>query len=171
MARGRTFVRTGKKIDFKQWDGIPGLIAEVTGTSTTLAGALSFTTPATLLRFRGYVGAMFDETMQAGDQMDLVFGLAIISTDAFNAGPGGVPDPASEPEFPWIWWKGMRLDAFSASAQNAYGSTNQRYEMDSKAMRKIKPGETVVMVTQVAGAIGAPVTLLDIGQIRVLIGT
>jgi len=171
MPRPRLPRGGGKKIDFKQWGSITGLIAELSANQTTISGSLAFTVPATILRFRGYVAAMFDESMQAGDQLILTFGLGLFSTDAVALGATAMPEPANEPEFPWIWWKEMRLDAFAAAAVSTYGSTNQRYEVDSRAMRKVKPGESFAFVVQATGAQGAPVTLVDIGQTRVLIGT
>ena len=175
MARGRPYRSGGRKIDFKQWNAAPGLISSIGSDATILGGGLAFTFPATLLRFRGYVSAMLDETQQVGDLIVVTFGLAIITSDAFTAGSGSVPDPATEPEFPWIWWKEMRLDSFAtlttAIGPAGYGPASQRYEVDSKAMRKIKPGETLCMIIQTTNAAGAPATLLDIGQLRVLIGT
>ena len=173
MARSRTFARPGRKIDHKSWAAAPGLILESAVDGTNISGGLSFTIPATLLRFRGYVSAMFDETAQAGDLMVLTYGVCIISTDAFNVGATAVPDPADEPEFPWIWWGEMRLNSFGVltDTRTGWGPAAQRIEVDSKAMRKIKPGETVTTVIQRSNTAGAPVTLVDIGQLRMLIGT
>ena len=173
MPRSRTFTRPARKIDFKQWGAIPGLITSGSGDATLGGGGLSFAVPATILRFRGYWANMFDETAQANDQMNITFGLAIVSTDAFTLGSTALPDPADEPEFPWIWWGDMRLDSFGVltDTRTGWGPAAQRQEIDSKAMRKIKPGETVTYVLQRSNASGAPVTLTDVGQIRVLIGT
>jgi len=119
MAR-RVFTRPGKKIDFKQWDAIPSLSTEVSTDVTTLGGAISFAIPATILRARGYVQAIFDETQQAGDEIIFTAGLGIITTDNFDGGVTGVPDPAGEPEFPWLWWGQIKLEAFAAAAENVW---------------------------------------------------
>ena len=170
MARARQF--TGRKIDFKQWDTAPGLIAEVSTSGNSLSGSLAFTVPATILRWRGYVSAMFDETQQVGDQMIITAGALIAPTDTFAAGGGSFPDPATEPEYSWVWWKEFRLDAFVAAGHSGgWGPNAQRYELDSKAMRKIKPGESLGIVLERSNLTGAPNTLLDIGFLRVLIGT
>ncbi len=112
-----------------------------------------------------------DETKQVGDIFALVLGLGIVSTDAFNAGSGSLPDPSAEPEYPWLWWDEIRLEAFVAAGEEALGSTHQRIVLDTKAMRKISPGQTLVLVGQITTATGAPVTALDVGGIRVLFGT
>ena len=159
-----------RKIDYKQWDAAPGLITEISTAISFESGSLAFTIPATILRWRGYVSAMFDETVQAGDQAVLTFGVAIVSTDAVGS---ETPDPASEPSYPWIWWKEFRLDAFVASGapMGSWGPAAQRYELDSKAMRKIKPRESLLIIGQSTNVTGAPAILLEVGQLRVLIGT
>ncbi len=162
----------GKKIDFKQWDTVPSVFQEVTGASAIISGgSLGFLSPATILRCRGYVQSAFDETMQAGDTLKLVFGLGIISTDAFTLGTTAFPDPSGEPEYPWLWWGGMHLQAFAAAAVSSWGFSQQRLEVDTKAMRKISPGQSLFWVCEMSGAAGAPVTQLEFGQTRVLIGT
>ena len=171
MAR-RSFPSRARKIDFKQWFTIPGLLTEKSANAVFVGGSTAFALPATILRWRGHVAAMFDESMQAGDLMILTFALMIGSTDAFTLGSSAVPDPADEPDFPWVWWKQIRLDAFLAAGHGGgWGPPAQRYEVDSKAMRKMKPGESAGWVVQITSAAGAPVTLIDIGQMRILIGT
>jgi len=165
------FRRSAKTIDFKQWVAIPSLRQEFSSDNTFLGGSLAFNTPATILRMRGYVSAYFDETMQAGDLMKVGFGLGIVSSDAFAAGTGSVPDPSSEPEYPWLWWGTIQLEAFIAAGQQVWGTSAMRLEVDSKAMRKIKPGESLTWVAQGSGGAGSPVTVIDLGQTRVLIGT
>ena len=172
MARRHVMApRPGRRIDFKQWSSSPGLVLSTAGNSTFLSGSLGFTFPATLLRFRSSVTVAFDETKQIADQAIITFGLAILSTDAVVSGSGSVPDPGTETEYPWIWWKEFFLQSFIAAAAEEWGSTNRSAEVDSKAMRKIKPGESLVMVGEVSNSSGAPVIDLHIGQVRVLIGT
>ncbi len=169
--RRQVITRPGRKIDFKQWDAMPSLSAESSSSGTTLGGAISFTIPATILRIRGYCQASLDETKQAGDEMIVGFAVGIVSTDAFNLGVTAVPDPSSEPEYPWLWWGQVFLESFVAAAAEPWGISNQRLEVDSKAMRKVKPGETLCWVAQRNAVAGAPVTILTFGQTRVLIGT
>ena len=164
----------GRKIDFKQWDAISSL-TQTESTNVTFSGAvLSFLIPATLLRFRGWIGGNFSGTIAAGDVMRFTAALAILSTDAFSLGATAFPDPAGEPEYPWIWWGSMRLTTQVSSATKTgegWGIPQQRIEVDSKAMRRIKPGESLVWVGQSSEAAGAPTTEMSFGQTRVLIGT
>jgi len=173
MPHRRSFSRgEGRKIDFKSWDSIPGLSTSISTDSTVLAGGLAFTIPATILRWRGSVMAWLDASdKQVGDAGDLAFGLAIISSDAFAAGAGSVPDPISEPEYPWIWLGTMDIRVELTAATEAWGISAQRVDVDSKAMRKVKPGETACMIIQAAGVTGAPNINVEVAQTRVLIGT
>ncbi len=163
--------RPGKTIDYKQWFAIPFLRQE-SGTDGTLSGgAIGFLVPATILRMRGYVQVSLDATKQVDDRVLVTFGLAIMSTDAFLLGPTSFPDPADEPEFPWLWWAQMQLEAYVTAGEEAWGMTAQRLEVDSKAMRKVKPGQSLVWVAQKSDTAGAVVSNLVFGETRVLIGT
>ena len=169
--RGGGSRRFSKTIDFKQWTSIPTVRSTLTADSTLLGGSLAFAVPATILRVRGYVSGQFDSTKQVGDRIDLTWGFAVLSTDAVSAGPTVLPDPGDEPNYPWLWWMDMDLESHIAAGEEAWGTTAQRYEVDSKAMRKVKPGESLVGLVQARGAAGAPVTIVHFGETRVLIGT
>ncbi len=169
MARPR---RVGRKIDFKQWESIPRVLNESASDTIVSGGSIGFLIPATILRCRGRVWAQFDATMQVGDRMDLTFALGIISTDAFTLGATAFPDPAGEPEYPWLWWDQITLNSeLTAGHTGGFGPEAQMLEIDTKAMRKVKPGESLFFCWQQSGASGAPVTIVNQSLIRVLIGT
>jgi len=165
--------RGGRTIDYKEWAFMPFAdMSTITANGTTLsAGVLPFVRAATILRCRGFVQANFDETQQVGDRMILTWGLGIVSTDASIAGSASMPDPAGEAEYPWMWWNTLVLRSNLAAGINSWGSSNQRLDIDTKAMRRVKPGQSLVMVIEASGASGAPVTEVITSQIRVLIGT
>ena len=172
MARNTRGFR-GRKIDFKQWTAAPGLLGSITTDTTTIGGSLAFSVPATILRWRGYISAFMGESgATAADRMAITCGIGIFSTDAVTLGATALPDPADEPEFPWVWWKEFVLHTeVAAGPSGGWGIQAQRYEIDSKAMRKVKPGESALIVIQSTNAAGAPTVKLDIGQLRVLVGT
>ncbi len=171
MARARTFVRPGKKIDFKEWVGIPAVSTVLTTATTIQGGSIAFAIPATILRARGAVQCALDDSKQVGDEIRLTFGLGVVSSDAFAAGAGSMPDPNAEVEYPWLWWNTMFLRAEGTGAQEAWGSSVVRLDVDTKAMRKVKPGQSLVWVAQSTTVVGAPVTNIDFLTGRVLIGT
>ncbi len=162
---------SGRVIDFKSW--LTRLRSEtsisVVGTSMA-AGVLSFTGPGTILRCRGFVQAHFDSTAQISDTMTLTFGLGLVSTDAAVVGSSAMPDPGGNSDYPWLWWGSMRLRSELAAGPSAWGISAQRLEIDTKAMRRIKPEQTLVLVVEAASASGAPETVIEFGQTRVLIG-
>ena len=161
----------GRKIDFKQWTAIPGSSQNLTANATIAGpGFLSFSAPATILRVRGYTQVAF---LQAGltlaDEVDVVFGMGVFSTDAVTLGATALPDPSAEPEYPWMWYG--ELSMYSPNADFGDPMIQQRLELDTKAMRKVKPGESLVVVAQYVNASGIPGLRLIYPQIRVLIGT
>ncbi len=170
-ARGAV-TRPGRKIDFKQWDFLPALSQNVTANATFLAaGFLSFLAPATILRIRGVIRVSFRLSGLTGDDAcSLVFGMAVFSTDAVTLGPTALPDPAAEAEYPWIWWTDIEMFAPEMSNVTSPGET-QHVIVDSKAMRKVKPGETLAIVGQYVDITGAPSMNIQVGRLRTLIGT
>ncbi len=170
MARPRS--RSGRTIDFKSWSAIPSGGVNMTASGTfTAGGGLSFSGPATLLRARGELIIGLDETSATGDQSKVGMGLAIVSTDAFTLGVTAFPDPSGEPEYPWMWWNEVSLLTNTATAGKGLGTDVVRVELDTKAMRKIKPGETLTLVIQYTTIVGNPIASLLQSQIRVLVGT
>ena len=162
--------RFQKTIDFKQWAAIPAWTDTITADETDLVSFLSFAAPFTILRCRGDLILSFDETKQIGDTARVGFGLAVLSTDAVTLGPTAVPDPLGEPEFPWLYWEEVNFRATVAAGEDSLGLTNYRMHIDTKAMRKVKPGQSLVPILQFDLVSGIPVMDVDVGQIRVLVG-
>ncbi len=136
-----------KKIDFKQWTAVPGLVTALSASiGTVILGSVAFAVPATILRMRGRMLVFFDESAQIADQALFAFGLAVVSTDAATAGAGSLPDPSGEPEFPWIYWTEFAMSNLALTEERPFGVSAREIVFDSKAMRKVKPGESLQMV-------------------------
>ena len=163
---------SGRVIDFKAWNSILRSEQSVSTNGTILGGGvLSFAGPATILRCRGFVQAHFDATAQVSDAISLTFGLGLVSSDAATLGATAMPDPGGNADYPWLWWGSMRLRSeLAAGPSGGFGIAAQRLEIDTKAMRRVKPEMSLVMVVEVASASGAPETIIEFGQIRVLVG-
>ena len=170
-ARGLVRTRRGRTIDYKQWTLLPGLATSLSADSTISGGSIAFAVPGTILRIRSFVQAQFDASAVSSDEIDLTYGIGLFATDAVSLGPTAMPDPAVEVEFPWLWWGDMHLHQEGTADPGSWGSNVQRIDVDTKAMRKVKPGESLAWVIQASLASGAPTTLLDIGRGRVLFGT
>ncbi len=119
--RRRTFRKT---IDFKQWSNIPGLIASISTDQLLGGGILNFAEPATVLRMICGGGLIrFDSTKQIGDRFDFGYAIGQVSSDAAALGVTALPDPLSEPEYPWLYWKTFTLESQSAADDDAYGGS------------------------------------------------
>ena len=160
----------GRVIDNKEWQATPFSQSVIAADGTSPGGGITFAIPATILRMRGYVQAVMDSSAQVGDDIVLTFGFAVLATDAFIVG-ASLPDPFDEPSFPWLWWGEMTLIAQTTTPVMGWGPHAQRLEVDSKAMRRVKPNQTLGGIVQASGATGAPNTIVTFGSIRTLIGT
>ncbi len=168
MARTR---RSGfaKTIDFKKWVDLDGGRTALTAGGLAAHGsALAFTEPQTILRMRGNLVLQLDPSVSVdGDAAIITTGIALVSTDAAVLGITALPDPHSDPGYPWIWWNSTPFNVEDAT----FSLDNTKLiEIDSKAMRKAKPSESLVVVyehTDVSGALAVTATL---GHIRILVG-
>ncbi len=165
--------RRGRVIDFKEWRLLAGATQTFSTVGTRVASAvLAFTAPATILRIRCHdILLMLDSTQQVGDTIILTLGLGIVSSDAAALGATALPDPGAEAEYPWLWWGQSVLRSEVAAGVNDRGSSMYRFGVDSKAMRRVKPGQSLLWVIEASGLAGAPVTLIDVCSTRVLVGT
>ncbi len=163
--------RPGKTIDFKSWDAIPSINISTGAAGTVIGGSVAFTLPATILRVRGMVNLTIDnESVEPVDTF-VALGLAIVSTDAATLGATAMPDPAGDADFPWLWWMDVPLtmhEMLAAVPQSITQIGSARVLVDSKAMRKVKPAQSLIWVLSHPDAIQVDI---DIALTRVLIGT
>jgi len=155
----------------KQWGTIPSITIPLTADGTNLGGALVSTTAQTVLRTMGEYIISPTSTPTALDRCNIAVAIGVVSTDAFDAGAGSVPDPISEGDYPWIYWATHQFFFVDASVDPANAAVAQlRQRFDVKAMRKMKPRENLVFVVEYADGTGAPAMTVQLGTTRVLIG-
>ncbi len=159
----------------KQWAFIPAIQLSPTSATTLLGGSLAFAEANTVLRMLGGYLITPDGATVAGDAAQLTVGIGVISTDAFAAGAGSVPDPNGEPEYPWLYWRDHQLRYPSATTVlkgegDQTGAGTERVHFDIKSMRKLKPRESLVFIVSYTDVTGTPPLKLDVGRTRVLIG-
>ncbi len=152
----------------KHWHGT-GAATEnrvnFTANSTAAIASLGFPSdPGTILRTLGevLVSPTGDGTFAAQDAARVTFGITIIFTDALA---GAVfPDPASEPEFDWLWWYTTTVNfEGSVDAPGQEVAMTSRISFDSRAMRKFKPGVSIVLIGQYVNINGSPPLSVDGG--------
>ena len=97
----------------------------------------------TLIRSRGTLSVHFDPTSIA-DVLKVGVGLGIYSSDAFGIGATAMPGPLSDADWDWVWHKTLLLGlAHSATEDGTNILNNLWIDADSKAMRKMKPNQTL----------------------------
>ena len=146
--------------------------ASFTGNATSLVlAAVPAVESVTVLRLRGEIFVGPSGATTALDQARVAFGIGIVTSDAAAVGSTAMPDPDDEPDFPWLWYhlhnffSGFTVDG---TASDDYGVGTIRIDVDSKAMRKMKPGQSIVGVAQYVDVVGTP-TLRVGGSVRMLL--
>ena len=100
----------------------------------------------------------------------ITLGVGIVSSDALAVGATAMPDPAGEPDYPWLWWYPMLLCSGVASDTVGLYPRGWNINVESKAMRKVGPRQSVVLLAEYVGISGTPD--YDVGgSIRFLVGT
>ena len=172
MARGQSQFGRGSRLR-KVWSSF-GLSDNVAITTTQIilgsvdipiGGALE----ATVLRIRGEYLVM--GVPNAANDSDVIgLGIIVVRNEAFDAGGVSVPGPISQiGSDSWMWHSITPIDAMGLTAESAVSLTsNRRVIVDSKAMRKVPEGSTVILVGQASTGDFSTVTVH--GQARVLLG-
>ena len=156
----------------RRWTSIPAVGPQVlTGAGTTIvSGRVDFTTPETVVRCMSeYLMVMDDNAIAADDEATMVVGLGVVSTDAAVAGAGSVPDPAGEPEYPWLYWASHSFFAVAAAVDASLGSQCVRQRVDVKSQRIIRPGHSLLWIVQYVALSGNPEMAASWAHTRVLI--
>ena len=163
----------GRRTD-KQWTSVTSQGNNFTADGTSIAsGGLDFTEAQTVMRCRGSALCAFNAATTALDEADITLGLGIFSTDAFNAGSASMPDPAGEPDYPWLWWGVFQMFSpfvIDGTGSDDSGALIHRLEIDTKAMRRVKPRQTLGWIAQYVDQTGTPSVRLSFAQTRVLVG-
>jgi len=132
------------------WDFGPETTQDTLSTPSSVvwsAGVVLLTEArATIVRTRGSALITLSTLGGVGDGFRGAMGIGIISTDAFAA--GATPDPLADQDWPgWLWFQ--HFNVIEGAPVSADGSGFQRFEIDSKAMRKMGASETLFGCTEV----------------------
>jgi len=113
--------------------------------------ALGFLQAQTITRIRGRIGAVLDAT--AIDESAMVLaGLMIINTDAFVGGSAAEVFTGGADDASWIWQGALWVSSGAEAAVVSDGLFD-RVEVDTKAMRRVKAGQTLALVLDAPGAL------------------
>ncbi len=170
MARART--RSGRRTDYI-WEGATATVSgvDLTLNTATILSNNSQGLARTLMRSRGSIFLQLDA---GGNDERVLIGLGLIlaSQEAVTAGVASIPKPIVEIEADWIWHSFVVLSSLAESAVTGDSSALwARVEIDSKAMRKVKPNQNIVLVAQVGQVVDATGTFDVMAGQRRLMGS
>ena len=153
----------------KQWTAVPAFNNGFTSNATAVGGGLGFTDADTVLRIIGEIGGFSSAAPVALDSCILTWAIGVFSTDAFAVGSTAMPDLASEPEYPWLYWYQAQFRFSTTALEAAEGSAAFRLGIDVRSMRKMKPRETLGFIYQYQDTGGSPPVTAYNTQCRVLL--
>ncbi len=148
-----------------EWVGLAQEAETVVALNTkVLVGSFFTDDPTTIRRTRGIVSWRSDQVIAAENPMG-AFGLCVVSDNAFAAGAASIPGPFTDADSE-LWFVHQYLYATVDQGSGGFTrSVEERYVIDSSAMRKFTQEERiVVMFENASGAHGA----LSLFMIRAL---
>ncbi len=161
--------RSGRRTDY-EWSSVCGVVTAadlVVGSSTGIIWSFAATTALTIQRIRGNLHVDLDPSA-ADERAIIAFGIGKASTDAVTAGE--VPELVVDAGFPWMWFGFATVTALGLASASGHGLFD-RMEIDIKAMRKMKPQESIFLVGNVCGVVDQGGTFDVMSGARVLLGS
>ena len=110
----------------------------------------------TIVRIRGAVSGWLEVVTTIGDGFsEVAFGIGIVSQDAFAIGGTAMPGPISDPGWDWMWIGYLGAVIGLNTTERNDGIDAFRLEIDTKAMRKMQPNQTIFGILETESEIGA----------------
>ena len=172
VARQRQFVRVAGKARSTDWGFGVDMLAQTLASSQKLLGTTSLTVAeqATIVRTRGILSLVLLTTNVAGGGFLGAAGIALVNSDAFSQGINSIPGPLTDSNWDaWLWHTFFDVRSVTATIADGANSNaaNRQIQIDSKAMRKWDPAETLVLVVEGVETVSA--TLLVNCDTRILL--
>ncbi len=157
----------------KDWSGISTAVAAFTGNATILAGFTPMLESGTILRMIGEYIVIPRATVADADVASISVGIGLVSTDAAAVGSSAMPDPASDLEYPWLYWgsHGFEFNSATLADQSGLAAISVRKSFDVRSMRKFRAGQAIAVVVEYANVAGNPPLEFVGGVTRILRGT
>ena len=134
------------------WDVGPGgqTVTTYATSGVTLLGfgAAAVVDGLTLIRLRGDIEIILMGASGISNGYAGAMGIGIVTAEAFAAGATAMPDPVADLEWDgWLWHQFIQVhsDIIKSTTLNI---PNQHYSVDSKAMRKLRLGDTIFMSSE-----------------------
>jgi len=157
-SRGRFLARSGPKRSML-WSEGPRITQKQTATALgKVVWNLGQTSGGgvTIVRIRGGFDIWLEAAVSVGDGYNPVaVGIGIVSSDAFAIGATAMPGPLSDPEWDWMWVGYIGGLVGESTTEVFQGMGFHRFDIDTKAMRKIHPNEVVFGMLELGTEQGA----------------
>ena len=162
MAR-RRFVggprRAGRKADLRWLFGSVVFLAQAAGNAAQVivtGGVLT----ETLMRSRGEVLLWLDDIagQTAGDLVRVTMGMLVVPS---GLGTTVISSPFTDGDAPWFWFETIALGAEEAG--DMFGIGYARVQVDSRAMRVIRPDQEVQFVVEASTVTAAQPVNVAVG--------
>ncbi len=168
-SRGR-FIRPQSRT--KMWIGMGVGATAVAGNSQVLVSTLSagalLLRPFTILRSHLMLQVHSDQ-FTAIESSIASYGQIVITETAAALGVTAVPDPSGisgDPDADWFLWQGLSntffIDVNGTDGIGVDGDLGHKWEIDSRAMRKVGPDDNIVATISSDNALGF--TLTTVGR-------
>ncbi len=139
--------RGGRRTDY-EWGSIGDVnLANGIGSAAFIAASvLDFLLAATVMRVRGKVGVLLDAA--AVDETAMILVGIIIGRTEFLQAVGTAPEMLVAPdEGRWLWQGQLWVNS-GAEAAIVPDALSDSIEIDTKAMAKVKPGDSLALVVE-----------------------
>ncbi len=148
--------RSGRPPDYT-WQGpSTGLVASTVGATQALLGTLvSFAATGTVIRLRGHINVGMD-VAAADNAMVMAVGIIVATDDAIAAGAASLPSPFDDADSEWLWHGYFALKSITGTQSDTIGGQFVQREIDSKAMRRVKPGYSLAVIADGSVLLGSP---------------
>ena len=153
----------------KEWTGSTVGEQNITTTQALLSSQISPVLDQTYTHIRLRGELLFVAVPNAAADHDIAaIGAIVVQEQAIAAGGVSLPGPIADPEADWLWHQYVPLRSAAATAANdeAIGLF-ARVTVDSKAMRKIKKDQELVLVVESSTGEFASITVQ--GGVRALV--
>jgi len=163
MARRFTHrpIRSSKRTS--QWISLRFAPAVIGASTAILLGSLNAAAlalrPFTIVRTRMDLRWASDQAAAAEDPFGS-FGMMVVTDTAAALGVTAIPDPGSNEDSDWFLWQGLSVVFSLADATGIDANGGARYDIDSKAMRKVGADDDIVsVVSNLNSADGGVITI------------
>ncbi len=153
----------------KHWEGTTMTTTALSADATGIGFSFVQDEAWTVMRMIGEIMIRPEATLAAGDHCNVGIGIGVVSTDAVAVGGTAVPDPVTEGDYPWLYWRVFGFDFQGTDLESASASNSVRETFDVRSMRKLKPRESLAFIFEYEDGSGAPPLLLK-ANARILIG-